>query len=700
MTAGNPVWSPDGKRIVCGLSVPNAGALLHVFSLEDGKVRPLQSRLQGGPVGMWVDASWSGIRKELFFGHQRGPAPQIWSMPSEEPPLLIQLPLTRYRPEDITLMHSLSAIPDGSGVVYSADVVNGKGDYELYRVPAKGGAPTAITNTIRDEFSPAVSPDGKRIAHVSNHLGNVDIFLMPIAGGEKKHVRLEKLSFRIPSGQVRVRVQDETGANTPVRLYVRAGDGKAYAPPGRPIFYYPLEPRGPREGFFIGKGDDTFPVPAGTLRLVAVKGVEYEITERFLEIPANEIAEVTIQLRRWTNWNQRGWYTGENHFHANYNGNYYQKPVDSLNWLQAQDLNSANMIVANAAGAFVHDKEFFTGKPHPLSSNRYVLSWGEEYRNSFPLGHMGFVNISKLVPPFYTSVIGSNSPYDYPLNTVAALDARKVGGFVTYMHPFTMASADVFDTNLGAKESPITAALGALDSIDVLPGGGPAYELWYRLLNSGFAISPGAGTDAFTNWRGINRLPGSARSYVEIGPVMNWERWVERHREGRNFVTSGPLLTFQLNGQPIGSRIRASSGQPYKARLAAEIWSPTPLRRVEFLQNGAVIAAREVADASKSLRLEQEVDVDRSSWFAVRVSGIPARGFDASMAHSGAIYVLLDGKPPLVREDLELMVRWVDRLWLLLEERNNFGPGDNRARAQKMFDQARSHFTSKLGSLR
>src|SRR4029450_12438585 len=118
---------------------------------------------------------------------------------------------------------------------------------------------------------------------------------------------------------------------------------------------------------------------------------------------------------------------------------------------------------------------------------RSVLYWGQEYRNSDPLGHMGFLNIKKLVPPSYTSVIGSDSPYDFPLNTMAALNARQQGGLVSYVHPMTMAT-DVFDTQLGAKESPVTAALGAMDSIDILPFSKTASELWYRLLNSGFKI--------------------------------------------------------------------------------------------------------------------------------------------------------------------------------------------------------------------
>ena len=707
-TAGTPAWSPDGANLICSLQIPQTGALLHEIALGSGAVRALQQRPQRGASGGWSDASVGAKTGEIYFtgirygavqnGSQMLGAPQIWSMPLNASPIMVQLPLTRYRLTDIAQIHSLSAIPDGSGVIYSAVVVNGKGDRELYRVPRDGGAPVAITNTPRDEFAPSVSPDGKQVAHVSNHLGNLDLFVMPIAGGDKRHVRISQLKFRKPSGRVRIKVLDERGEPTPVRLYVVASDNKAYGPQGSSMFYFGLDPQQPREGFFVADGDDEFALPSGRLRLVAIKGVEYRIEERSLDIAAGQTAEITITMQRWTNWAQKGWYTGENHFHANYNGSYYQRPPDSLRWLQAEDLNTANMIVANSEGAFIHDKEFFKGMPDSASKPRYILYWGQEYRNSDPLGHQAFLNIKKQVPPSFTSVVGSNSPYDYPLNTMAALEAKKQGGMVVYVHPSTGTITDVFDTNLGAKEAPLGAALGAVDGIDLLPFGPAAYELWYRLLNCGFRISPGAGTDVFTNWRGINSIPGLARQYVHLNGEFRWDRWVERYREGRAFVTNGPLLTFEVNGQPMGSVINAPDGAPYRARISAEVQSRMPVEEIEIIQNGQVIESRKIPAGSENSRIEKEVMVDRSSWFAVRVAGPPTRGLASApaRAHSAAVYVHVGNRPVIVREDVELMIRWLNRLWASLEERNNFGPGNNRAQARAMLDRGLAHYRAKL----
>jgi hypothetical protein len=89
--------------------------------------------------------------------------------------------------------------------------------------------------------------------------------------------------------------------------------------------------------------------------------------------------------------------------------------------------------------------------------------------------------------------------------------------------------------------------------------------------------------------------------------------------------------------------------------------------------------------------------VRESTWFAVRVVGRRSRGIDEiPRAHSGPVYVHIGGKPPLVKRDIETLIRWVDRLWAYLEERDNFGPGDNRERTKEMIEKARAHYVEKL----
>ena len=706
-TGGTPSWSPDSKKIAIGMMAAN-GVTLHEVDAATGEARALEGPLQRNTptmafrrslrgLGRWMETAWSADGETIAYAGERQGAPQIWTIPAGDRKYRIAQPLTRYLPDDIINLEGLSALP-GGGFVFSADPINTRGNFDLYRT-GDDFQPVPLTEHPRHEFSPRVSPDGKQIVFSSNRLGNIDLFVMPADGGKPKHLPISELRFRNSGGKVRVRVVDELGNPTPVRLYNAASDGKAYAPQGDPIWYYPLTPGEESRGFFVGTGDDVFPAPAGNLELIAVKGVEYRVAHSRTRVEAGQTAEVTIQLERWTNWNQRGWYSGENHFHANYLGSYYQRPPDSLAWMKAMDLNAANMIVANAQGAYVHDMEFFTGELSTVSDERHFLWWGQEYRNSDPLGHMGFLNIRRQVPPSYTSVPGSDSPYDFPLNTMAALQAKAQGGLVTYMHPMMGGVRDVFDTNLGGKEAAVTAALGGLDTLDLLPYADPAYELWYTLLNSGVKIAAGAGTDTFTNWRGINRIPGGSRQYIHVGSRMSWERWIERYREGRSFATNGPLVDIEVNGQGMGEEISVPAGRTYQARVSAQVWSATPIDRIEIVRNGRVIATEEVSSQTGQYRLEAQSEVSESSWFAVRVDGPGAEGLaDRARAHSSPVYVRVGDQPTLVREDLQTAVDWVDRFWSNLELRDNFGPAPNQARAKEMVDQARAFYVARLAA--
>ena len=101
---------------------------------------------------------------------------------------------------------------------------------------------------------------------------------------------------------------------------------------------------------------------------------------------------------------------------------------------------------------------------------------------------------------------------------------------------------------------------------------------------------------------------------------MSWDRWIDRYREGRSFATTGPLLTFDVNGSGVGEEIRFRPGSTYRATLVADVMFRTPIGRVEFIQNGRVIRSID-ANAALTVRVETEVQVSESSWFAALVYG-------------------------------------------------------------------------------
>ncbi len=67
--------------------------------------------------------------------------------------------------------------PDAQTIVFSYD-----GD--LWRVPTVGGVASRLTAMDGDETRPAISPDGKWLTFSGTQMGNRDIYLMPLDGGE------------------------------------------------------------------------------------------------------------------------------------------------------------------------------------------------------------------------------------------------------------------------------------------------------------------------------------------------------------------------------------------------------------------------------------------------------------------------------------------------------------------------------------
>src|SRR6185436_7981632 len=82
---------------------------------------------------------------------------------------------------DVSWMRYPAISPDGKTIVFTF-----KGD--LYRVPASGGAATALTSHPAHDFMPVWSHDGKQIAFASDRYGNFDIFVIPAEGGESRRL--------------------------------------------------------------------------------------------------------------------------------------------------------------------------------------------------------------------------------------------------------------------------------------------------------------------------------------------------------------------------------------------------------------------------------------------------------------------------------------------------------------------------------
>jgi hypothetical protein len=489
-----------------------------------------------------------------------------------------------------------------------------------------------------------------------------------------------------PLVPLRVRVVDERGRPATARVYLTGSDGMAYAPRGSSARITAMS----AEYFF--HADDSFEIelPAGETLIEATRGPEYRLAAERVALTAGKPAEATLRLSRWTNQKEQGYWSSDVHIHANYTAPHHQtiEPRDVRLQVAGEDLNYGNLMVANSSGAFIHDRQYFEGRPHRLSSPETLIYWNEENRSS-AYGHMCFLGLKQLVEPFYNGF--RNTPFweDYPANYPLAKQVYDQGGAVSYAHPGMVPAFD----QASIKELPVDLALGQQTAMDVLSNNdeNASTEMWYRLLNCGFRVPISAGTDSFTNVVD-HYLAGGGRVYVQAGPRLDYTAWIDGFRKGRSFASNGPMVRLEVDGKAPGDEVRlAGAGM---VAVKASLTTQVPVERVELLVNGRV-AISESVGGRDSFEFTRKIPVERSSWMALRALGPRHRlivNDTMAFGHTSAVYVSVAGRPVREAADIRFYREWVERLIARAETTGRFATPERRGEVVTLFRQALGWF--------
>jgi hypothetical protein len=499
-------------------------------------------------------------------------------------------------------------------------------------------------------------------------------------------------------GKLRVRLRNPDGSPAAGRVYLTASDGMFHAPDGALQRIMPNT----REYYFQMEDSCLVTVPAGPVQLEVVRGFESPPVKQNVTVTAGKINKAELTLRRKWDMGAEGWYAGDMHIHANYHYNPYITPDDVIVQQLAEDLNLANMMVANSNVGphdYLYERQYFEGKPHRYSRDRYVLVWNEEMRNDGPYGHLVMTGLKHLVEPIFTGFPGTQNWETYPANYVLAMAATKQGGAVSYAHPFRKTPKFSNSANgipfgsPSANEFPIDAVLGAVQCLDVLSSVEDVNRaIWYRILNAGVRVGISAGTDVFNNflWGGIL---GSQRVYVHTGNPYTYEGWVKNFAAGRSFASNGPLLQMTVNGAGPGEEL-ALSDRRVQVNVSAR--SLVPMDRLEIIVNGKVAAEKKIEMNDSEITFTRELNLPGSAWVAAYVSGPRHRLVTKDpevFAHTSPVYCMVNGQPIRSREDALFFVDWTDKMLDVVQRRGRFATDSRRQEVLDLFQRARDEFT-------
>jgi hypothetical protein len=245
---------------------------------------------------------------------------------------------------------------------------------------------------------------------------------------------------------------------------------------------------------------------------------------------------------------------------------------------------------------------------------------------------------------------------------------------------------------IGAQEIFVTASLGLCDFISAMDTQRvPEWNCWYHIMNCGYPLKVSGETD-FPCISG-SRV-GEGRVYVQLGKIdkIDFRAWCKALAEGRSYVSDGyaHALQYSVNGVSMGDAVKLDKPGKVTVKAKVAFAKETPLgtakggavpqgktRKVEVVVNGQVVAAKEVPADDQTHDLSFDVNVERSSWVALR---------QFPQLHTNPVNVIVGGQPIRAsRKSALWCANCIEQLW---RARSRVIDEAERGEAEKTFQQA------------
>lgn len=671
-----PRWSPDGKKIVFVSTSFNGR--FHIFKADvraarlenlvrlTGETKSSLPRYYYSLFDTEISPLWSRDGEDIVFvsnrGHIHGSG-GIWRMKAEAGASAREI---HYEETNWRARPDFS--PDGTRLAYSSYL--GRNWHQLWVMPANGGDVFPVSYGDWDETNVRWSPDGKQLAFLSNRNGKTELWTQTIPGGTQTRLNVKERKYLEQMAHLHLELRDQAGLPAAARVSVIDAAGRFYAPENTWIHGddgYDRKERKFEAHYFHLKGDAEITVPTGAIEIEIMHGFENAVQRKKLTVKGGETATfrniVTSDV--WKGARGGRWVSSDLHVHMNYAGNYKNTPPHLIEQAQAENLNIVNDLIVNKEQRFP-DIAYDGKQLDPASTKNTILVHGQEFHTSY-WGHRGILNIKDhILLPGYAGYPNTAASSLYPMNADVYDMAHAQGAIVGAVHPFDE-EPDPF-ANPEQKitdEMPVDVALGKLDYMEIVGFSDhrSTAAVWYRLLNLGFRLPAGAGTDAMANYSSLRGPVGMNRVYVWIPEwPADAQSWLDSLKKGKTFATNGPLLEFSLNGRAVGDEVKLDKAQnvPFTARLRSIV----PVDHLEVVCNGKVMQTLTMNAARDAAEVEATLPLEESGWCILRAYSDKAEYpvlDNYVYATTSPVYVTVEGKAPTSPEDAKYFAAWIDR---------------------------------------
>lgn len=461
-------------------------------------------------------------------------------------------------------------------------------------------------------------------------------------------------------------VDDETGEPIASRMYVQSDSGEWYfaegaGPEGRTIRYEKQNWIRPESNEFhtsVSAHPFTLRLPPGNYMVTVERGKEYFPWTKTIRV-GSQIQELEIRLKRWVDMAALGWYSGDTHVHTTVERLKVAIEAEDINvalpmvyWTTRNDrtaefgdrtdpddarLPSALIAVDGTHVIWPKNTEWeifsLDGKSHTLGA-LFALN------HQTPFG-MGIPPVKQVIEQAdREGAILDLDKHDWPFALVLP---PLLGNRLTYELANNHMWRTEFAFSKWTTSAPDWMGLG-----DGLVGGEKewmeyVHRTYWTLLNCGYRLQPSAGTAS-----GVHPVPvGYGRVYVHLPHGFHYRDWVEGLRQGRSFVTTGPMVRLEQGGDWLRGSVQADG----------------PIDSLEWIVNGKVqlqdVTQQERRpNGSSSIEFGRRVRFESTSWVAVRVWQKSETG-RWRFAHTAPIWFDVSGKPlvPSEQERAYLMDR-------------------------------------------